>query len=246
MKFIDSTLGKNADPIEELIDAWFPSETHPYRVLERRIDTLIGMDKAVLEIGCGRSAPVLTNLKDRARSLTGIDLVDFNVAAPNIRLFKNDAAEMKDIESGSIDLAFSRSVMEHVENAAGCYREIDRILLPGGRYIFLTPNFWDYASLISYIIPNRFHQSLVNITEGRDEDDIFPAFYRSNTRRSITRLARDHGLTVDRFAHLGQYPCYLVFNRTLFVLGSRYEKFLERHPKLHWLRGWIICELTKP
>lgn len=246
MKPIDPALGENADPIGALMRAWFPSDTHPYRVLERRIDALTGPEKAVLEIGCGRTAPVLTGMKGRARSLAGIDLVDFTVDDPDIRLFRNDAADMRDIADASVDLAFSRSVMEHVPDVAGCYREIHRVLRPGGRYVFLTPNFWDYASLISYAIPNRFHQSIVNATEGRDEDDTFPTFYRSNTRGAIARLAAAHGLAVDRFEHLGQYPCYLVFNRTLFVLGSKYEKFLERHRRLHWLRGWILAELKKP
>ena len=86
---------------------------------------------------------------------------------------------------------------------------------------------------------------LVRVVEGRDEQDTFPAFYKSNTFKSIRELAADNGLQVDRIDYLGQYPNYFVFNRFLFWVGCKYEKFLERHPQLHWLRGWIVCVLSK-
>lgn len=37
-----------------------------------------------------------------------------------------------------------------------------------------------------------------------------------------------------------------MLSETLFSLASRYEKFLERHSSLHWLRGWILCIARKP
>ena len=40
------------------------------------------------------------------------------------------------------------------------FLEIFWVLKHKGRYIFLTPNFWDYASLMAYVIPNRLHAKL--------------------------------------------------------------------------------------
>lgn len=232
--------------VQDLIASWFPPASHPYRILERRVQDHAGPDDIVLEIGCGRTAPLLRKLKGMVGALKGIDLVDFTIDDPDIQLLNNDVADMKDIADASIDFAFSRSVMEHVGNINHCYAELYRILKPGGIYLFLTPNFWDYGALISYLVPNRFHQTIVGRTEGRAEENTFPTFYRSNTRRSIGRLANAHGLNVKMFDYLGQYPAYLVFNRRLFILGSKYEKLLERHDTLHWLRGWILCAIEKP
>jgi SAM-dependent methyltransferase len=150
------------------------------------------------------------------------------------------------IENNSIDLAYSRSVMEHIEDAGRAFSEICRVLRPGGRYIFLTPNFWDYASLIAYVVPNRFHAKIVRWSEGRSEEDTFPTYYRANTYYSIKRMADRSGMIVSQFRYLGQYPSYLMFSSTLFGLAAKYEKFLERHPSLHCLRGWILCVLCKP
>lgn len=246
MQQSQKSLGGQPPVVQDLIDSWFPPTNHPYRVLERSVIDHVDPTSAVLEIGCGRTAPLLCKLKGTVASLRGIDLVDFTVDDPDIELMNNDVADMKGIADGSVDLAFSRSVMEHVEDIDGCYREIHRILKPGGAYLFLTPNFWDYGSLISFLVPNRFHQSIVSHTEGRAEENTFPTFYRSNTRRSIERLAKAHGLHINRTDYLGQYPAYLAFNRPLFILGSAYEKFLGRHQALHWLRGWILALIQKP
>ena len=57
--------------------------------------------------------------------------------------------------------------MEHNEDAESAFSEIFRILKHKGRYIFLTSNFSDYASLMAYVIPNRLHAKIVKWLEGR-------------------------------------------------------------------------------
>src|SRR5918996_620413 len=105
--------------------------------------------------------------------------------------------------------------------------------------------FWDYASIIAYLVPNRFHSKITYMTEGRREADVFPTFYRSNTFTGISKLSGGSNFVVERCEYLGQYPCYFTFSRPLFYIGSLYEKFLERHRRLHFLRGWILCILSK-
>lgn len=232
--------------IQDLINRHFPPSEHPYRLLERTIEGRLTPSATVLEIGCGRSAPVLQKMKGRAGRLIGIDVVDFTVEDPDIALIANDVAAMRDIGDESVDLAFSRSVMEHVDDATAAYAEIRRVLKPGGCYVFLTPSLYDYASLVAAVVPNRLHPGIVRATEGRDCADTFPTRYRSNTRRAIRRLAAGAGLTIEDFRYLGQYPNYLAFNATLFRLGCAYAKFLERHPSLHALQGWILCTVARP
>jgi len=136
--------------------------------------------------------------------------------------------------------------MEHVAKPQQALEEIFRVLKPGGTFIFLTANLYDYASIIAAIIPNALHPKIVRLTEGRNERDTFPTVFRCNTWRTIHRLAQVTGFQVHRFAYVGQYPSYLKFNRLLFFLGSHYELFLRRHPRRHFLRGWILAELRKP
>ena len=231
--------------IQALIDEHYPEGTHPYRILERSILDQVRAEDTVLDIGCGRTAPLLSTLKGRAKTLVGIDLVDFSVTEDGLDLINNSVSDMSAVRSESVDLSYSRSVMEHVEDADQAYAEISRVLRKRGRYIFLTPNFWDYASLISYLTPNRLHPAIVSYTEGRKHEDTFPAYYRSNTRGSIGRLSRRHGFAIEDFRYLGQYPSYFVFNKHLFWLGCKYDRFVARYEALNFLLGWIFCVLRK-
>jgi SAM-dependent methyltransferase len=232
--------------VQAIIDRHFPSRTHPYRLFEQTIIHHLEPSYTVLDLGCGRKAPILTKLKGRAKLLIGLDMVDFEIEEPDLILLTGSACEMRGIERNSIDLAYSRSVMEHIEDTETAFSEIFRVLKPAGRYIFLTPNFWDYASLIAYLMPIRLHAKIVRWSEGRSEEDTFPTHYRANTYGRISGLAKRHDLTLSKFEYLGQYPSYFTFNNRLFDIASRYEKFLERHSTLHCLRGWILCTLCKP
>jgi len=140
----------------------------------------------------------------------------------------------------------ARSVMEHVTQPREVYAEVFRVLRPGGSFIFLTANLWDYASLIAKLVPNRFHPWIVARTEGRREEDVFPIAYRTNTRRAVNRWAVQSGFEVIDFRYLGQYPSYFLFNSVLFLIGSGYEKLVSGIPVLNPLQGWILAALRKP
>lgn len=233
-------------PVEDQMRAMFPPETHPNRVLERAIAGYLHADSAVLDIGCGRTAPNLSGLIGKAGKLYGIDVIDFTVSDPRMQLFTNDVCAMTDIADASIDLAYSRAVMEHLPRVEDAYREIARVLRPGGVYVYTTPSIFDYGSIAALVIPNRFHGRIVNATEGRPEEDVFPTVFGSNSLGAIERHARQAGLKVREARYIGQYPSYLVFNRALFWLGSMYQKAIEKLALTRPLQGWIFCVLEKP
>jgi len=234
-----------SDWAERLRVRYFGRDEHPYSVFERSVSDLLQPRDTLLDAGCGRTAPVLCGYRARAARLIGIDVVDFDTPIEGIELYKRDLASTG-LEAGSIDIIMARSVMEHVENPGSVYAEFARILRPGGRFIFLTANLWDYASLIAAIVPNRLHPWIVAQAEGRDERDVFPVQYKSNTRRAIGRAASTAGLELERFEYLGQYPCYFMFNGGLFLLATGYEKLVSSVRALNWLRGWIFCVVRKP
>ena len=95
-------------------------------------------------------------------------------------------------------------------------------------------------------MPNRFHPAIVAKVEGREEEDVFPVRYRTNTRRAVDNLAAGAGLKVESFKYLGQYPNYFMFNAALFLLGTGYDKLVSRFESLRFLRGWILVTLRRP
>jgi len=232
-------------PVQEQIEYFFGGNSHPYHDFEKLILDHIQPHFSVLDVGCGRTAPNLVKLVGRAKKLYGIDLVEFDHPGMDIVLTNHDVCNMSSISDGSIDLIYSRSVMEHVKNPSVAYGEIHRVLKPGGFYIFLTPSFYDYASIISHLVPNRFHPKIVAWTEGRQEDDVFPAYYKVNTWRAVKRLSKAAHFEIVSFSYLGQHPSYFNFSRTLFFIGSIYQKLISKFAILYPLQGWILCVLRK-
>lgn len=230
---------------ERLRDRYFSDDEHPYRLLERDVAARLRAGDALLDAGCGRTAPVLSKFRGKARRLIGIDLVAFADAGEGLELI-NSNLEQIPLDAESVDIVMCRSVMEHVDDPSAVYAEMYRVLKPGGVFIFLTANLWDYAALIAKVVPNRLHPWIVGRTEGRQEHDVFPVRYRTNTRRAVTALARNAGFELLSFRYLGQYPGYFMFNGALFLIATGYEKLLQRYETLEWLRGWILVSLRKP
>jgi SAM-dependent methyltransferase len=232
------------DLAESLRERFFGDDEHPYLTLERIVGSYLKPDYALLDAGCGRTAPVLVKYRGRARRLIGVDLVDFPAAIDGLELLHTDIAAIP-IEDACVDLVMSRSVMEHVVDPLAVYREMYRVLKPGGHFIFLTGNLWDYAALVAQAVPNSFHPWIVAKTQGRAQADVFPTAYRTNTLRAVRRWAARSGFAIQSFEYLGQYPAYFMFNGFLFLLATAYEKLIQRFEALRFLRGWILVVLRK-
>lgn len=230
---------------EKYKEKYFSNSIHPYKTLEQEIDRLLLPTHTLLDAGCGRTAPVLRKYRNKAARLIGTDLVDFTETIDGIELLNNDLSKI-DLPDASVDLVMSRSVIEHVQDPEAVYREIFRILRPGGRFVFLTANLWDYASLIAWLVPNKWHPWIVSKVEGRAENDVFPIQYKSNTFGAVKRLSQQSGLEIEDFRYLGQYPCYFMFNGGLFLIATGYEKVITNIDWLKFLRGWIFVTLKKP
>ena len=231
---------------QNLKDRFFRAEDHPYRILENAVGERLKDGGTILDAGCGHSADVLKKFSGRAGRLIGVDLVDFDQHAisGNIELYNADLEQIP-VDDACVDLLYSRSVFEHLERPLPVYQELNRVLKKGGQAIILTPNLGDYTAWVSKLVPNQLHPWIVAKTEGRNERDTFPAFYRSNTARSIRKLAAQTQFEVVDFRYLGQYPCYFMFNPVLFLLATGYEKMISRFDSLKYLRGWIMFTLRK-
>lgn len=229
---------------ERLAEKYFGDAVHPYAIFEGVVRKHLCPGDSLLDAGCGHDAPVLRKFLGSARELIGIDLVNFDSEVSGIRLINRDLVDTA-LAAASIDMVMSRSVMEHIADPAGMYQEMHRILRPGGYFIFLTGNMWDYSAIIAKLMPNRYHPWIVARTQGTNGERAFPVAYKTNTRRAIKGYANGAGFEIASFAYLGQYPAYFLFNGPLFLVGATYEKLISRFSMLHFLKGWILVVLRK-
>jgi SAM-dependent methyltransferase len=199
----------------------------------------------VMDAGCGRYLKFCKEFSDTAE-MFGVDLECAFEANNQSSPFavRGDLGRIP-FPSDFFDMVISRSVVEHLEDPPQVFREFHRVLRPGGRAVILTPNKYDYVSLIAAITPYEFHRTLVSRIFQVPEDDVFPTCYRANTLSSMRNALHSAGFVNEKLNTINHYPAYLMFSPVLFRLGVLYER-LTSLELLKSLRGSILCVVEKP
>jgi ubiquinone/menaquinone biosynthesis C-methylase UbiE len=196
------------------------------------VERVVGPETWVLDIGCGHS-DVLRAVYERTPHTYGLDPDAPALASNTIICHKVvGRAEALPFANDTFDLVTCAWVLEHLEQPESAFREIARVLKPGGHFLFLTPNVWNYNVWIIRSVPHRFHAPLTQKLYGRQPQDTYRVYYRSNSPGRIERLARAAGLEREQLLLNGD-PSYISFNRPLFAFACLLEKMLDWGP----LRG---------
>jgi SAM-dependent methyltransferase len=141
--------------------------------------------------------------------------------------------------AAEFDVVLAVWVLEHLPQPRTAFSEIARVLKPGGRFIFLTPNAWHpliWANRASQMAP-AVQKALVPRLYGRTEADTFRVHYRANTPVWLKKLAHQCGFTVVSQRAI-QDPSYLAFNDAFFELSILLESVLPATWGVHLLGEW--------
>ena len=153
--------------------------------------------KVVAEVGCGRGAPVRDepggawqDLRGPGRTVIGIDIDPVGSDNPVVDEFRLIGADGSwPLDDGSVDLAVSDFVLEHVDDPHAFVAELTRVLRPGGVFVARTVSRFSPLSLVARVVPNRLHPRVVGVLQpGRQEHDVFPTEYKMNSRRALASL----------------------------------------------------------
>lgn len=215
------------------------------RVFRERILARINLDSVVLDLGAGAGIVEQMNFRGLVRRVHGVDLDPRVVENPMLDEGRVADAGRIPYEDSLFDVVFSDNVLEHLEDPLGVFREVARVLRPGGIFLFKTPNKWHYMPTIARLTPHGFHQ-FVNRLRGRAEVDTFPTMYRSNTPGDVQRLAHESGLIVDILERIEGRPEYLRMSWPTYLLGVLYERFVNASQIFSPLRILLIGQLKKP
>lgn len=123
-----------------------PPETD-YHVIHARqaAEYLPPAGRRVLIVGCGFGEDCRPFVEMGAAHVTGIDLaphIGRNYQHPRVSYERQDAARMA-FDDGSFDLVYSSAVMEHVHDPAGAFREMARVVKPGGIVFSIASPLWN-------------------------------------------------------------------------------------------------------
>jgi SAM-dependent methyltransferase len=207
-------------------------------VFYTRVRSLLEPSFTVLDIGCGRGRhaeerTAKSNLKilnDHCQTVIGIDVNPAARDNPFVDQFHLiDANSRWPIPDGSVDLAVSDYVLEHVENPDLFFSECRRVIRPGGYLCMRTTNALSYFGVAARIIPNRLHSSVVQraYVNPRKEEDVFPIRYRCNTVHAVRRALNRHGFQHCVYGYQSD-PAHFGFSRALYFLGVLHQRLAPR------------------
>ena len=186
-----------------------------------RVQSLARRER-LLEFGCGTTFPISRLVGSQFAHCEATDVVDVpRDQWPDGVSFTQCTLTGLPFEANRFDAIVIRSVMEHVEDPQLVYKELARVLKPGGAVFMNLPNKWDYVSVLARLTGGLKTLALQNIV--RPGWDDFPVHYRTNTRRALKRALRGSGLTVEHFRPLPSEPAYLSFFVPLYLLGALYQ-----------------------
>ena len=101
--------------------------------------------------------------------------------------------------SKAFDVVNLNYVGKNLKELQATFAEWARILRPGGRLVVVTSHALGYFVRLSRLACRLFSESFIRkficLREYRSSEDIFPTFYRANTREDILRQMERAGLT---------------------------------------------------
>ncbi|MBT3193518.1 MAG: class I SAM-dependent methyltransferase [Verrucomicrobia bacterium] len=208
-----------------------------------RVNAMLHQESVVLDVGCGRGGweetdieylRQLQTLKGKCQKVIGIDVAAAGAENPTLDEFRRIDPNLAHwpVATGEVDIVVSDSVLEHIETPQTFFDECHRVLKPNGILCIRTFNVRHYVGIISRLLPNRLHTSALNVAQpSRQEEDVFPTFYRCNTPRSMRKILRKSGFQGCVYS---QEPnsAYLAFSSLTYWASVVYQRLAP--PPLRW------------
>lgn len=177
-----------------------PSLLHSQSLYENVLESHVDAKTRWLDLGCGHQVLPSWRLEQekklvgRCRSVVGLDYDSGSLLAHKTitERVRGSITELP-FASSHFDLVTANMVVEHLDNPDIQFREVYRVLKPGGLFIFHTPNALGYLTIGARMVPDRFKDRLVYLLDGRSENDVFETHYKANTRKKIAELAETAG-----------------------------------------------------
>lgn len=201
-------------------------------------------DCRIVDAGYGDGRIFKYDFKSRVEFLLGIDARNDLSRNQQVHYAAQALLENMPVLSNSIDLIFSRFVLEHVRFPQSAFLEFGRVLRPTGKLFIQVPNAYHYFVLANRVIPHKMIQWLASL-DGYREEDAFPTFYRANTARTLKNLGENAGLRMHRVILYEPSPWFLRFSPITLAFGILYERIVNRFKVLSPFRAHINAIFQK-
>jgi ubiquinone/menaquinone biosynthesis C-methylase UbiE len=229
----------------KIAEKYYPLDSpSSFAIFHNLFKEYLTKDKRLLNAGCGTGKENII-YKELLELAVGVDMDQDSLKQNNLyNLLINTNLERLPFQDESFDIIISQDVLEHLENPHTVFKEFARVLKKGGSLVFLTPNVYGYVSIFSMLTPTKFHV-FYNGLRGQKESDIFPTYYRANSKRALKKLCEETGFNKKELITFQKWPSYLILSKTLFRIGIFYERLINRFRIFSSFRSVIIASFEK-
>ena len=211
-----------------------PGWEHATARYQRWIAARLTPDSCVLDLGCGRGGVV--ERLGATGQWCGCDpdwcsLKEHRVAG----LRRSQASsERLPFANAAFDIVVASWVLEHLPQPLATWREIARVLRPGGRFFFLTPNRRHLIPRLSMLLARfaTLQVPLVAAIYRRAAADTFQVHYQANTFEALGRLGAETGLRLVQMEWVDD-PSYFALTDAAFALSICLETLLPATWRVH-------------
>ena len=147
----------------------------------------------LVDVGCGQG-DLFHRLPASIRSYTGVDLVQYAgfPVSPSARFRKSDLNAVLPLEDGAANVVVSIETVEHLENPRALFRELVRVLRPGGLVVVTTPNQLSVLSKLCFVMKDAF---------AAFQRVHYPAHITALLPGDLINIGREVGLREDRIVY---------------------------------------------
>ncbi len=137
------------------------------------------------DVGCG-TGDLWRTVRSAFARCVGVDAVRYDTLPDDVdlRIADLDTGALP-IADASVDVAAAVEVIEHLDNPRALFRELVRIVRPGGWIAVTTPNQLSVLSLLTLIVKGRFSAF---------QDAAYPAHRTALLEIDLRRMARESRL----------------------------------------------------
>jgi len=213
--------------------------THPQVLYGRTLQRFVYPGVRWLDVGCGYQVLPFWAMPEEAQRelvrgvamLAGVDVDERIKDHPLLTCRVAGLGGKLPFRDEVFDLVTANMVVEHIEQPEKFLADMCRVLRPGGRFLFHTPNILFWLMFVAWVTPDSIKKAIIWRLEQRRAEDVFPTRYTLNTPWKIERLAAQAGFEVeeivmagssrifDRLGPIGWVECLVQKGMATFLSG---------------------------
>lgn len=227
-----------------------PSLEHSQSLYENVLKSHVTPETKWLDLGCGHHVLPPWRGEEEQHLVTNCRmLVGMDYDLPSLKKHRSISLKVRGninrlpFPDSFFDLVTANMVVEHLADPREQFHEINRVLKPGGRFLFHTPNTLGYPTVMAKLTPEKLKHKLIYLLDGRREEDVFETYYSANNKRQIAALAQMTGFEVAKIRMIVSDAVFALVP-PIAIPELIYIRLLMTKPFAAW-RTTIIASLKK-